>query len=153
MTYALTVYALAVLIIGGIYGSQVRELREPVLLERRVTIVDTETGATMPIGRFASTADEQRFLVAVERNSYLRVLENLRNASLAGLALMVVVAFGVGWGLASVTLRPINRMVAVARDITGNDLSRRIDLKGQDDELTRLADTFDSMLDRPPGRV
>lgn len=148
MTYAVTVYALAVLIIGGIYASQVRELREPVLLERRVALIDVETGAAMPIGSLASTADEQRLFVAVERNSYLRVLDNLKNASLAGLALMVVVAFAVGWVLASVTLRPINRMVAVARDITGTDLSRRIDLKGQDDELTRLADTFDSMLDR-----
>jgi signal transduction histidine kinase len=39
-------------------------------------------------------------------------------------------------------------MTSVARDITGSDLSRRISLQGPDDELRRLADTFDAMLDR-----
>ncbi len=152
MTYALTVYALAVLIIGGIYASQVRQLDNPVILERRVAQLDPNTGLAVQVGS-VTTADEaaQRMLFAVEANSYKRTLDNLKNASLAGLALMVVVAFGVGWLLASVTLRPINSMVAVARDITGTDLSRRIDLKGQDDELKRLADTFDSMLDRLQG--
>ncbi len=148
MTYAITVYALAVLIIGGIYASQVRQLDDPLFLERQVAIVDVESGRTFPAGTFADDARIQSLLVSVERNSYSRTLDNLKNASLAGLALMVVVAFGVGWLLASVTLRPINAMVAVARDITGTDLSRRIDLKGHDDELKRLADTFDSMLDR-----
>ncbi len=148
MTYALTVYALAVLIIGGIYASQVRQLDDPVILERRVAVFDPETGQPLQVGSFADDAAAQRVLVAVEANSYRRTLDNLKNASLAGLAAMVVVAFGVGWLLASVTLRPINAMVAVARDITGKDLSRRIDLRGQDDELKRLADTFDSMLDR-----
>ena len=42
----------------------------------------------------------------------------------------------------------MGRMAAVARDISGTELSRRIGLRGPDDELKDLADTFDEMLDR-----
>jgi signal transduction histidine kinase len=45
-------------------------------------------------------------------------------------------------------LKPIERITTVARDIQATDLSRRIGLRGPDDELKRLADTFDAMLAR-----
>lgn len=57
----------------------------------------------------------------------------------------------VGWIVASRSLRPIDEITSVARDIQATDLDRRIGLDGPDDELTRLASTFDAMLDRLAG--
>ena len=62
--------------------------------------------------------------------------------------MVVVLSLGIGWVVAGRVLRPIGRISDVARDIQATDMSRRIDLDGPDDELTRLADTFDDMLDR-----
>ena len=42
----------------------------------------------------------------------------------------------------------MRRLTAVARDISATELSRRIELRGPDDELKDMADTFDEMLDR-----
>ncbi len=61
---------------------------------------------------------------------------------------MFSVSFGVGWLVAGYLLRPVRRITAVAREISATDLSRRISLGGPEDELRRLADTFDDMLAR-----
>lgn len=76
------------------------------------------------------------------------VTDQVRRAFFIGLSGMFVVSLGVGWLVAGWLLRPVDRITAVAREIQVTDLSRRIDLPGPDDELGRLADTFDEMLDR-----
>ena len=50
--------------------------------------------------------------------------------------------------IAGRVLAPIAHITSVAREIQARELSRRIELDGPDDELKRLADTFDSMLAR-----
>lgn len=77
-----------------------------------------------------------------------QTLANLRLISLAGLAVLFPVSLLIGWLVAGRVLGPIDRITEVARDIGATDLSRRIDLDGPDDELHRLADTFDGMLER-----
>ena len=62
--------------------------------------------------------------------------------------MLFVGSLGVGWFAASIVLRPIERITRVAREIQATDLSRRINLRGPNDELRRLADTFDAMLAR-----
>jgi signal transduction histidine kinase len=61
------------------------------------------------------------------------------------LALVAVLA---GSGIARRGLRPLDAMSAVAAEIEGNDLSRRIETRGTPDELARLASAFNRMLDR-----
>lgn len=79
------------------------------------------------------------------------VLEKLASYSLIALIALFVIALAVGWVMAGRALAPVNRITQVAREIEVSDLSRRIALKGPDDELTRLGATFDSMLDRLEG--
>lgn len=148
LTYAITVYAVGSLLIGGMYAWQVRQLDEPVMVAERWVIEDSRTGQRYDITRFVTNQVTDQALQALERNAYLRAIDNLRKATIMGLMVLVLVAFAIGWVLAHITLRPINRMTAVARDISGSDLSRRIGLHGPNDELKGLADTFDSMLDR-----
>ncbi|HEY3428813.1 MAG TPA: HAMP domain-containing sensor histidine kinase [Acidimicrobiia bacterium] len=111
-------------------------------------------GQQMQLGQFRLVLDP-RFEEAEVRtlesifNQY--VLEKLAVYTLIGLGLLFLISLGVGWVLAGRALAPVDRITQVAREIEASDLSRRIALKGPDDELTRLGNTFDSMLDRLEG--
>jgi heavy metal sensor kinase len=54
----------------------------------------------------------------------------------------------IGAFLAGVTLRPINRMMDTLHGITAENIRLRVDIPDTKDELRRLAETFNGMLDR-----
>jgi signal transduction histidine kinase len=87
-------------------------------------------------------------LIGLEELVNQRAIGRLQTLSLAIQVPLFPLSFVIGWVIAGRVLRPIDHMGAVAREITGSDLSRRIALEGVDDELTRLAGSFDAMLDR-----
>lgn len=60
---------------------------------------------------------------------------------------LVLASFG-GWWLASRALSPIDRITRAAADIGAHDLSRRLNMDLPDDEVGRLARTFDAMIAR-----
>jgi signal transduction histidine kinase len=66
------------------------------------------------------------------------------------LALFAVTAFAVllGWVIAGRALAPLRTIATAARAVSGESLTRRVALRGPDDELHELADTFDEMLER-----
>ena len=53
-----------------------------------------------------------------------------------------------GYGLARLAMRPVDRMTQFVRSLGANDLQRRLNDPGPDDELGRLATTLDEMLAR-----
>ena len=59
---------------------------------------------------------------------------------------IALVGFG-SWFVSAYTLRPINKMVDVVRGMEGNDLNQRLTIN-RNDELGRLAKTFNHLLDR-----
>jgi signal transduction histidine kinase len=67
---------------------------------------------------------------------------------LMAMGILFVLSLVIGWLISGRALAPVKRIARVAQDIEASDLSRRIALEGPDDELTRLAGTFDAMLDR-----
>jgi signal transduction histidine kinase len=95
---------------------------------------------------------EKTLLLTDARNLERRLNDNtlatMRNLSLGALGVLFVLSLGAGWVVAGRVLRPIDHITAVAREIQATSLSRRIALEGPDDELKRLADTFDGMLGR-----
>ena len=76
------------------------------------------------------------------------VLERVAQFTLLALGLLFLLSLVVGWIMSGRVLRPVGEITGVAREIQASDLSRRIGLTGPDDELKRLGDTFDQMLDR-----
>jgi len=60
---------------------------------------------------------------------------------------LLLVAFG-GLILSQRALNPVNQMTRIAKSISAKELTRRIDYSGPLDEIGRLAQTFDRMLDR-----
>lgn len=88
-------------------------------------------------------------IVQVARSVALQeqALGILRRILLAGATLATVVAFGVGWLLAGAALRPIDRITQTAQAIGAErDFNRRVEYIGPNDELGRLATTFNTML-------
>jgi len=65
-----------------------------------------------------------------------------------GLVVMALFAGVLGRRLAGRALRPVAAITGAARQISEENLHQRLSLTGPDDELHRLADTFDTMLDR-----
>jgi signal transduction histidine kinase len=147
LTYALAIFVAGTLLIGGTYLWQLSQLDEPVLsIKRRVQMVD-RSGRTVE-WVIAQGDPVEELLRVFEYNAYLRAADSLKTSSLVALGILFLVAFATGWLLSGWALRPVQRMVTVARDITATDLSRRINLPGPEDEMKQLADTFDAMLDR-----
>ncbi|MFI2363754.1 sensor histidine kinase [Promicromonospora sp. NPDC019610] len=82
---------------------------------------------------------------APSRSDLLDVAVPLSAAAVGFLALVGLVG---GWILAGRMLRPLDRISEAAALAADGALDHRIALEGPDDELRRLADTFDMMLAR-----
>lgn len=150
LDYSLLVFVIGCVVVGGLYLWQARQLDQPTVSGRPVVIVDPRTGETTPTPWVALTQDERQLqaLQRFERAVNTAALDELRRGSLVAVAGVAVASFGVGWLLSGLALRPVGRISAFARHISATDLSRRIAMRGPDDELKELADTFDGMLDR-----
>ncbi|MFQ5558244.1 MAG: sensor histidine kinase, partial [Acidimicrobiales bacterium] len=144
--YSVLLFGLAAVVVGGIYAGLARSLKDqPVSrTERWLGVIPTERGNV--IGLFEGQVVDE--LALFEKQVNTRALEQLRTYTFGALGLLFAASLGVGWYVSGVVLRPIGRITSVARDIQATDLSRRIALKGPDDELKRLADTVDGMLGR-----
>jgi signal transduction histidine kinase len=68
-----------------------------------------------------------------------------------GMGVMAVVSVLLGWLVAGRILRPLRAMTAATRQISEDDLHRRLAMPGPDDELKELADTIDGLLARLQG--
>ena len=81
-----------------------------------------------------------------ERDRTLKALgSTLVFASLVTLA----AAFGIGWLLSGITLRPIHRITQTAMEIgLARDFKQRVNYAGPQDEVGQLATTFNGMLAR-----
>ena len=101
---------------------------------------------------FGLLSEEEPVVLAdvrdLERRMNEHTLATMRNISFGALGVLFIASLGIGWVVAGRALRPIDRITEVAREIQATSLSRRIALEGPDDELKRLADTFDAMLGR-----
>lgn len=75
----------------------------------------------------------------------------LRRALVVGIPLALALAASGGWLIARRALRPVSLMVAQAQQITGQTPGRRLRVPRPEDELGRLASTFNGLLERLEG--
>ncbi|WP_188193668.1 sensor histidine kinase [Nonomuraea sp. SYSU D8015] len=76
------------------------------------------------------------------------VLSRVVRSSVIVLILVGIVALVLGYVVADRALRPLDRVTETAQRLSEGTLHERIGLRGPPDEVRRLADTFDAMLDR-----
>jgi heavy metal sensor kinase len=86
--------------------------------------------------------------VGISLEDVLATMRTLLKVLLLLAPAMLLIASGGGWFLASRALAPIDRLTRTAQRISAEDLSQRINLRDADDEVGRLAHTFDAMLTR-----
>ena len=101
---------------------------------------------TMPIVRGGRVVDLVQVAMSLRRTrqTLVRYVETL----LVLVPLGVVLSAAGGWLLARRALRPVDRMSQSALRISAEDLSRRLERRGTQDEIDRLADTLNAMLAR-----
>ncbi|MCU1494622.1 MAG: integral rane sensor signal transduction histidine kinase [Acidimicrobiaceae bacterium] len=75
-------------------------------------------------------------------------LHQLLLYSAIALGIMALIAIVLGWLTAGRVLRPLRTITSTAKEISASNLHERLDMKGPDDELKRLGDTFDELLGR-----
>lgn len=75
-------------------------------------------------------------------------LRLVRTALLAGLPLLLLGSAAGVWVTVGRTLRPVEQLRAGAEAVTAADPSRRLPLPAAEDEVRRLAETLNGMLDR-----
>jgi signal transduction histidine kinase len=149
--YSAVVFSLAGLVYGGIYLALALRKDPPPVHVVTERIVDPEkTG--LPFTKVILLIDPHASLKKdVQRQVHDATLARLREIGLWSLPGLFLASLLVGWLLARRLLRPVGRITAAAQEISATDLSRRIALSGPEDELKRLADAFDSMLERIDG--
>lgn len=92
--------------------------------------------------------DEGALVVGTSREDVDETLAALRNQLLIAGPLALAVAGGLGYLVAGAGLRPIERMRSRAATISVRSAGERLPLPPADDELRRLADTLNAMLER-----
>jgi heavy metal sensor kinase len=116
----------------NIQDERMRVLSQPV-------VVDDEVVAVVQVGLSSHTTDSilnQTVILIVAAGGILLLLSIIGGVWLAGRA-----------------LQPIDNMTRLAAKIGEQDLSRRIESPLSDDEIGRLAQTFNAMLDRLEGGI
>ena len=146
--YSALVFGLGGALLGLVYLAIQRGLRSETMMAhlwegRRVVL---ETGQVFILPSYREV--EVRAIESIYNEI---VLEEVARFTLLAIGILFLLSLVIGWIMSGRVLKPVGEITNVAREIQASDLSRRIDLKGPDDELKRLADTFDQMLERLEG--
>jgi heavy metal sensor kinase len=129
---------------------------DPVLIE--AALVGRESIQTVhmegePVRVYTAPVYQEGQLVGIVQlglsiDDIRETLAALRWIVILALPVILTVASVGGLFLASRALHPVDRITCAARSISAHDLSQRLDLDLPDDELGRLARTFDTMIAR-----
>jgi two-component system OmpR family sensor kinase len=99
--------------------------------------------------RLAVTQNERmKIYVAYPLEDLNEVLDNLFSHFLILAPIAILLSIGLGWFLANKSLKPVDEMSKTARAITAQNLDQTVPHSGVDDELGRLASTFNEMIAR-----
>ena len=107
------------------------------------TAIRVFTSPIVENGRFIAVLQ-----VAQSLENVRTTLDRLLITLLVSIPLVVIIAGLSGYWLAARALRPIDQITSTARHISAVDLSARLNLPDTNDEVGRLANTFDKMLTR-----
>jgi signal transduction histidine kinase len=104
------------------------------------------------VSRFCGVSPPPRGLSSTLASLVLRepadVMHKLLLYSGVALAVMAILSAALGWLVAGRVLRPLRTITEAAHSISVTSMDRRLALDGPDDELKRLGNTFDELLDR-----
>jgi signal transduction histidine kinase len=100
------------------------------------------------LGRVVNSTEGRPFVVVVEGFCDPTELVQLRNILILSFFVGILLIAASGWYFAGQALAPMSNIVQEVENIQPSDLSRRVAIGETRDELTRLAETFNRLLDR-----
>jgi len=143
--YSALVFGLGGALLGLVYLAVQRGLRSETMMahlwQGRHVVLESGQVVVLPSYREVEVR-------AIESIYNEIVLDEVARFTLLAVGLLFLLSIVVGWVMSGRVLKPVAEITTVAHEIQASDLSRRIDLEGPDDELKRLGDTFDEMLER-----
>ncbi len=143
--YSALVFGLGGALLGLVYLAVQRGLRSETMM------VHLWEGRRVPLDSgqvFVLPAYDEIEIRAIETIYNEIVLQEVARFTVIAIGILFLLSIVVGWVMSGRVLKPVGEITTVAREIQASDLSRRIALEGPDDELKRLGDTFDGMLER-----
>ena len=127
-------------------GSGTNPKPHPTILLPRPTL--TLPNVPTAIRQIMNSSAGREFLQLVETQQQVSELHQLEIESGVALAIMVVIATGLGWVIAGRVLRPLRTITVATQRISEQNLHERLALGGPPDELRQLVDTIDGLLAR-----
>ena len=119
-----------------------------VTLEQPVRLTDEDEGETEEAMLLARRDGGQVLVVGTSLEDKEDALEGVLTQLLVGAPAALLLASLMGYGVAGSALRPIERMRRQAATISARNLDDRLTLPSARDEIHRLGETLNSMLDR-----
>jgi two-component system, OmpR family, sensor kinase len=101
------------------------------------------TAPVIENGRLAYIVQVSGLLTSVHT-----ALSKLRTIFLIFLPVMILLSSLAGLYLADMIMKPLQHIIGTVRTISAENLKKRIDIPDTRDEIKKLADTFNSMLDK-----
>lgn len=143
--YSALVFGLGGALLGLVYLGVERGLASSEMMTEmwEGRVVDLDSGVAYTLGYY-----EEMEVEAIETIYNQIVLDRVARYTFIAIGILFLLSIVVGWIMSGRVLKPVEEITTVATEIQASDLSRRIALEGPDDELKRLADTFDDMLAR-----
>jgi two-component system, OmpR family, sensor kinase len=135
-------------------GLSPAQLRQAAADGLKLTRMFPTTGSTRIVVSPVERGGRRYLLVmALSFRDIDEALSSLTRVLLVALPVGVAGTTLVGWLLAGLALRPVERMRRETENIAREDLARRLQVPATGDELARLATTMNSMLDRVEAAV
>ena len=134
--------------LGGAPLLDVSALRGPTYLDRR-----SVPGLDEPSRLFASRIGRNVLVVGATRQDRAETLAAFRNELLIAGPVALLLASAAGYLLAGFALRPVESMRRRAAEISADTPGERLPVSETGDELERLGETLNAMLDRLEGAL
>jgi two-component system, OmpR family, heavy metal sensor histidine kinase CusS len=135
-----------------IYRSRLMAHYDPPVPSKASYSAYNTTAADLPIRvlvRETSTGGQTyRIQVAAPMDDFYDAMDRFKWMVLLLSPLVLIVASGGGYWLSGRALRPVDRITRAAQEINFNNLARRLEIPQTGDELQRLSETLNSMLER-----
>jgi len=129
----------------------IQPLNIPLTRTDRVDIATIRVGGTpvrLLTGRVAVNGQTYTVQLAAELGEFYGILDHFNWLLLGAIPMVLLLATGGGYWISRRALAPVDEMTRNARQIGAQNLSQRLSVPEAGDELQRLAETLNKMIER-----